>query len=337
MDLQKIGEDAAKSESIERPVDPNLVLQLDADFACYECAHTDESVNQNLKNLKKRIEMLGKQAGAGHVNVHVTLGLKGGRTEMATEKPYQENRAGANMERKARVHELRVALVNWEDPYITTVASTLQEADDALAQYQCLRMIEHGPESSAIMSGDKDLWMVPGRHCDPKSGRFWTVSGFGKTEYRDVGNVELKLVGEGTSWFWHQMLMGDTADNIAGLPQLTGRLMDVYAPLKSKSKTPRKAAQCGEKKAVVVLKGLNNDSLCARAVLACYQDHYGKSKGLEMMVESSFLLWMRKTSSLYGCVQFLNACGVKCDFTERQKMRLREYVHKAKIMQEQGQ
>jgi hypothetical protein len=336
MDLKRIGEAAAQSDSTQRPIDKNLVLQLDADFACYECANTDESVNQNIKNLKSRVRHLGALAGAGHINVHITLGMKGGRSEMATVKPYQENRAGVNDERKARVHLLREALANWATETITPVPSTLQEADDALAQHQIARIESHGVASSAIMSGDKDLWMVKGRHCDAKSGAYYEVSGFGKTEYREVGNLKPKLVGEGTSWFWHQMLMGDTADNIAGLPQLSGRLMDIYVPRKAK-KPARKPAQCGEAKAVAVLKGLKTDALCARAVLACYQEHYGKALGMEMLVESAFLLWMRRTTSLRDCIVFLNASGLQCDFTARQLMRLRKYIHMAKIQQEQMQ
>lgn len=337
MDLKRIGEDAAKSDSVVRPVDENLVLQLDADFACYECAHLDDTEAQNWKNLQSRVRSLGALAGAGMINVHVTLGLKGGRTEMATIKPYQENRSGADPVKKQRVHQLRTRLANWQPEGITPVVSVLQEADDCMAQLQIERMASHGPESSAIMSGDKDLWMVAGRHCDSKSGRFYTVSGFGSTGYREVGNVKPKLVGEGTSWFWHQLLMGDTADNIPALPQLSGRLMDIYVPIKSKPAGGRKPAQCGEAKAVAVLKGLNNDKLCARAVLACYREHYGQNYGLEMLVEQAFLLWMRRTNKLTDCILFLNESGIDCKFTERQLIRLRKYVHLAKLQQEQSQ
>lgn len=226
--LTKIGEAAAKSDSAKRPTVAGRVLQYDADFGCYECAHLDETVAENFTHLKKHVLIKQALAGAERVNVHLTLGLKGGRDQIATVKPYQEQRSGKNEDVKVRVRELRCLLANYVTDSITPIANLYTEADDTLTAYQLADI-----ENSVIMSGDKDLWMVDGMHCDQKTGRMYKVEGYGETSFKEVGNLHPKLVGTGKSWFWHQMLMGDSADNIAGLPKLSGRLANEYLPVYS--------------------------------------------------------------------------------------------------------
>ena len=70
------------------------------------------------------------------------------------------------------------------------------EADDMLGVRQC----EVGEEST-ICTIDKDLWQIPG----------WKYN-FVKKERSYVGLVE------GIRYFYYQMLVGDTADNIKGVP-----------------------------------------------------------------------------------------------------------------------
>jgi DNA polymerase I len=84
-----------------------------------------------------------------------------------------------------------------------------QEADDALGIEQSKR--EFG--STIICSIDKDLKQVPGRHYN-----------FVRQEFDDVSPVE------GLRWFYKQMLIGDTSDNIKGVdrigPVKAGKLLD---------------------------------------------------------------------------------------------------------------
>ena len=328
LDLAAISKSAAESAAVENAFVVGRVLQYDADFGCYECAWLDDSIESNIDTLKKHIEVKRKMAGAEFVNVHITLGMKGGRDQIATVKPYQEQRAGKNLEIKERVAILRNFLANYTSDTSKPIVNLLQEADDSLTQLQERSIKAHGVKSSVIMSGDKDLWMSQGLHCDQKTGRMYLVNGYGKTEYRDVGNTKPKLVGEGTSWFWHQMLHGDTADNIAGLPTLSGKLLNKYLPTK-KYNAKRNAASCGEAKSTAILKGVTNDREAAKRVLEAYQGTY--TNAVEMMVEQAFLLWMRRTSDVADCVHFLNESGIKCDFSPAQKERLKEFKRLAVI------
>jgi len=331
MDYAAIGKLAAESDTVERPITPGRVLQYDTDFGCYECAFLDETVEENFRHLKKHIEIKKNLAGAERVNLHLTLGLKGGRNEIATVKPYQEQRSGKNEDIKVRARLLRCLLANYKTDTITPVPNLYTEADDTLTAYQLQDI-----ENSVIMSGDKDLWMVDGLHCDQKDGRMYRVEGYGKTDYREVGNVKPKLVGEGTSWFWHQMLMGDTVDNIPGLPKLSGRLCNEYLPLK-KHNPNRKALPCGEAKAVAILKDVDSNRFALRRVYDAYHDYYGTVESTkEMLIEQAFLLWMRRTPAIDDCVKFLNECGLKCSFSKRQIIALKKYKALCLIQKSQG-
>jgi DNA polymerase-1 len=187
---------------------------------------------------------------------------------------------------------------------------------------QLERITEFGLQSSVIMSGDKDLWMSEGLHCEQKTGDIYEVKGYGKTEWKEVGNVKPKLVGRGTSWFWHQILHGDGADNIAGLPQLSGKLLNRYLPTK-KINAKRASQPCGEAKSYAILKGVTSDRDACTRVLEAYSGQYPNP--VEMLVEQAFLLWMRRTKKLSDVLVFLNASGLACEFSPAQKQRLEEY------------
>lgn len=329
MDFTAIGEAASESEVISRPTIKGRILQYDADFGCYECAHLDESVAQNFKALIKHVEVKRKLAGAAKINMHLTLGLKGGRHQIATVKEYQKERTNHNVEVKVRVRELRCLLANHRNTITTPVANLYQEADDSMTAFQNLDL-----ENSVIMSGDKDLWMVEGLHCDQNSGRMYRVKGYGKTKYREVGNVEPKLVGEGTSWFWHQMLMGDGADTIAGLPKLCVDLANRYRPVK-KYNPKRKPIACGEVTAVAVLKDIRSDEQAARLVYEAYKGFYPHN-AMEMLIEQAFLLWMRRTKSIADCVVYLRECGLHADFSSAQRLAINKFRKLCLIQKSQG-
>jgi hypothetical protein len=161
------------------------------------------------------------------------------------------------------------------------------------------------------------------------SGKFYLVDGFGHTEYREVGNTKPKLVGEGTSWFWHQRIMGDKVDNIPGLPKISNTTLDIYFPLK-KGKRKAGAGLCGEAKAVGILENANNEAEAMRLVAHTYMQYWG-DQWIEMFVEQAFLLWIRRTSKLTDVLDYLNEIGstagcAKFSFSEAQKTRLREYL-----------
>lgn len=66
------------------------------------------------------------------------------------------------------------------------------EADDALGIYQ--------DETTCICSIDKDLLQIPGAHYN-----------FVREEFQEVSELQ------GLQWFYQQMLIGDTSDNIIGV------------------------------------------------------------------------------------------------------------------------
>jgi hypothetical protein len=70
------------------------------------------------------------------------------------------------------------------------------EADDAVGIAQC----ETEPETTVLVSIDKDLDQIPGWHYNYQKKKKYFV-----TEE------------EGTRFFWKQMLTGDTSDNIRGI------------------------------------------------------------------------------------------------------------------------
>ena len=324
MDFQRIGESAAKSDTTARPIVQDRVLQYDADFACYEVSDLDETTAQSYKRLLDHIEVKRCLAGAEFVNAHITLGSKSGREAMATLKEYQENR-DPDAPIKVRVKELRHMLANDSTVAMMPVYNLNYEADDMMVQYQHNRVKEHGVESSVIMSGDKDLWMAQGYHCDPKTGRLHIVDGFGHTEYREVGNVKPKLVGKGYSWFWHQMILGDRADNIPGLEKISNSMLDRYLPLKSGKARATGAAACGEAKAYEVLKGVTTDKEAAQRTYELYWEYYG-AMASERMIEQAYLLWMQRTEDPWDVLVYLHdMCGLKVQPSKRQLEIVEEF------------
>jgi len=325
MDFKKLGETAAKSETITRPVVQDRVLQYDTDFACYEVSDLDETTAQSFKRLLDHIEMKRVIAGAEFVNAHITLGTKSGREDMASLKPYQDNR-DPDAPIKVRVRELRHMLANSGSTTIMAPVFNLHyEADDMMVKYQHERIEKHGVKSSVIMSGDKDLWMGQGYHCDPKTGRLYLIDGFGHTEYREVGNVKPKLVGEGYSWFWHQMILGDTADNIPGLEKISNFMLDKYLPLKSGKARKNGAVSCGEAKAYTVLKGVTTDQEAAQRTYELYWEYYG-AMASERMIEQAYLLWMQRTDDPWDILKYLHeTCGLKINPSKRQLEIVEEF------------
>jgi 5'-3' exonuclease len=116
------------------------------------------------------------------------------------------------------------------------------EADDMLGVRQC----ELGDNSSIIATIDKDLWQVPGKKYN-----------FVKKEYSYV------TPDQGLRYFYYQMLVGDSADNIKG------------------------AAGIGPKKAEAILR----DCTTERDYIEAIRDRYSCDEELLMMGQ---VLWIWK-------------------------------------------
>ncbi len=305
------------------------ILQYDADFACYVIADLEISAAKNLINLLDYLNIKRLLVGAEVINCFLTLGLKSGRDTMATMKPYQENR-DPDAPIKVRVRELRnlLTLHNLEHPleHINVITGYYFEADDLMCREQEKMIAEGRIKDSIIMSGDKDLWMVQGYHADINTGRLSLTNGYGETSYKEVGNVKPKLVGSGTSWFWHQMIMGDKADNITGLHKISNTTLDKYFPLKSGKHRVSGSGLCGETKAVVILKQVDNQYEAARRVYAAYEQQYGADT-VERFIEQAYLLWMQRTPNEWDVLAYLKSCNIRLIPTPRQMKVISDFTN----------
>jgi hypothetical protein len=122
-----------------------------------------------------------------------------------------------------------------------------------------------------IYTQDKDMRMVPGTHLD-----WLTHVMFKLTPESFVVNYDDKVWGR--KWFWLQMLHGDTADNIPGLPGI--------------KVSPTKTKLCGPVTAAVELDGINDDTEAFEKVAGLYMGYYGEAWAVNML-EQAILLWMR--------------------------------------------
>lgn len=124
------------------------------------------------------------------------------RYKIATLKEYKGNRK--NMKRPAHYEAIREYLQDYYDAQMIYGS----EADDAMGIAQMKAL-----DRSIICSIDKDLDMIPGYHYNIDTQELYTAT--------DPGIIFLddnrrKVHGRGLKWFYAQMLLGDSADNIPG-------------------------------------------------------------------------------------------------------------------------
>lgn len=212
------------------------------------------------------------------------------REGVATVKPYKGNRDGAS---KPLLHEAITTYMidDWGAEIVQGM-----EADDALAVAQtadynsCYKAyngltVEEKDISTlntVICTIDKDLRMVAGLHYGwPVSDRIgerpvYLVDPIGSLSivydpvkvYKKTGLPKIKKVeGTGLTWFYCQLIVGDSTDNIPGLP---GK---------------------GEAAAVEALDGLDTEEEMYKAVFALYEAKYADT-ALERLTEQAWLLWM---------------------------------------------
>ncbi len=142
------------------------------------------------------------------------------RIEIAKKKGYKANREG---NKPFHYQNLKEYLLH---AYDTELVEGI-EADDALCMAQTEALAAGIP--TIICSRDKDLRQCRGWHFSWECGKqpSWgpsLVEGFGELfasyfpeGHKNEGKLK-KLVGTGDKWFLAQLLMGDSVDNIPGLP-----------------------------------------------------------------------------------------------------------------------
>ena len=144
--------------------------------------------------------------------------------------------------------------------------------------------------------------MVPGLALN------WDTGLITDTDKGNFGYIELltannkagtkKIRGRGTKFFWAQLLMGDAADNISGLPKIYDPRFLVGAP-----------KPCGPVATAAILEDCNSDRECFERVLGLYRlAHENKPfvnwrDGSPISAEQGFsseacLIWMRRRNHI---------------------------------------
>lgn len=161
------------------------------------------------------------------------------REALATIQPYKGNRDPTHKPKYYK--EIKEYMIR---TYGAEVIEGM-EADDAMAMEQ----YADKTDSTVICTIDKDLDQVPGHHYNPRKDALYYV-----TEE------------EGNCFFWRQMLLGDSSDNIPGIKGI------------------------GEVKSAKLLAGLSADE-CRVVVQKEYQRQYGDN-WKAAYEEVGELLWM---------------------------------------------
>lgn len=288
------------------------VAHIDADFMAYIIAADTVAEQRGERPMRdigfKRgqvhdfAEYIAGQAGAERYVLHITPAgsTKGGRPSQAVQQEYQANRQGRDAPED--LHTIR--------DYIASLGERAavhmdQEADDGLAQANY-----NDPKNAVLCSRDKDLRMVPGLHLDMDVGEIVEVpfDAYGKLAIDDSKSSK-KVVGYGPAFFFAQCLMGDTADNIKGLPLVPAR-----AALKAKPSATFEKDVAAYKAATA--KGHETN---AKFAMDRVQSHLVKAKSCGPVMTYDLL---RNIDNVYDAFQF-----VKQLYTDLAEQHEYTYVH----------
>lgn len=266
MDLAAIKELAGRLAPMTThavPILPGRTLYIDGDCLAYTCAGREgTSKGEARAYTSSTIDSLQVAAQAEKVVILLTGSgsHKGHRYALARVKSYQGQRAsGRRPDNWAFLRELLEA-----GTFGTTILDYDREADDRFGQFGWA-----DPGHTVIATQDKDMRMVPGYHLVWDSRRTFYLP---PDTYSAVFND--KQYGE--KWFWLQMLHGDTADNIPGLPLAYGK-------------------KCGEVTAGKLLDSCTTRTEAAATVMRAYRSCYDEDWAVHL-AEQACLLWMRHTA-----------------------------------------
>ena len=225
-----------------------------------------------------KLAVLKLQDQFGHPPRLYLTGKGNFREEVAKEQPYKGNRWGEKerseaLQMKKWLKWLEETEDKWTAPqrplhkkdmidYLVTqwdaVVIDGMEADDACSIEMC-----KDPTGKILVHVDKDLNMVPGMHFEPTKKVVYEVS-----------------ETEGLQWFYRQLLMGDNADNIPGIPKID------------------------KKRSYRILEGLNTEWEMFSAVYDKYVETYPDLQGediVDMITNRGRLLYMLKEENEVWC------------------------------------
>jgi len=290
-----------ENKTLVIPVVKDRTVHIDGDFLAYMVAYDNtKSLKEMEKSCDFKAEKIRLMCGAEHVVIHLTPkeSNKGHRKTIALLREYQINRKG----------KIRPKFLHIVRAYMHEAHGGIQhvncEADDGMAMAQYKAIAEGKRNLSVIATKDKDLTMVPGLQVDWDTGVITdTKDDFGYIRLDDSKSTK-KIRGRGTKMFWAQMLTGDAADNISGLPMCCNLQ---YLP-RGKYKS------IGPVLAYEVLKDITSDKEAFRVVRSLYNMYNAaankKDSGMppftnwrdgtpitagQALVSEAQLLWMRRS------------------------------------------
>ena len=196
------------------------VLIMDGDAACYEASSKYVKLDTAVRCVHMKILEAMFLTNCKKARVHITPAgcKKAGRGNLIGIKPYQGNRK--NKEKPPLLEALRQNIQGLlKDKNIDVFAHYDIEADDAVVQDSYY----YGSDG-LVYSPDKDLRMVINPYYDLNTGRVLTASNrLGDIVLASTSSGLRHPEGHGLKFFWWQMLMGDTADNVRGLDKYQGK------------------------------------------------------------------------------------------------------------------
>lgn len=312
IDLDALSHETELGQIILPEPIPGRIVHIDGDFLAYECSYEkndDPKDWEDMKhNAKERVEFIKALAGASGVHIHLTPATsdKGKRFDLAILKEYQGNRKDKPKPRFLNLMREHLA---------TAWPGTLHqdcEADDGMSSSQYAAIKLGNENLSIIASKDKDLNQVPGLHLNWDTGEIVRSNDFGRVYLTATPSGTKKLAGFGWKFFWAQMLAGDTADNISGLP-----LIDPGVAERATGKTNKKPVKVGPVMTAAIMDMCKTNQSCYNVVKALYA-WYGNNIGFrhwktsepvswqKAFVSEMQLLWMRRDrSDEYDVIKWL--------------------------------
>lgn len=269
--LSRLGINASALPNMYSP-QPSRTLILDADGAAYRAAATAKTLPTVLRRFVTEVLEYMFLTNSTEARLHLTAagGFKGGRSLYPSFKPYQGQRAGKGKPNLLEpLRELlgtpqAVEMGLPEEWYVNL--NRYWEADDT-----CMMDAYVLKDRGIIVSDDKDLRLTPYPYFEKSLSSISTIKdrlGF-VSESTTGGSYP---IGHGTKYFWLQMLMGDSADNIRGIDKLDGR-------------------NCGKAAAMRFIQDETDENEIANKVLWAY------AKINQDALAEAQLLWMRRHES----------------------------------------
>ena len=247
-------------------------VAVDADQMVYACgfAANDEPAHHAYYLLAKKLKQIAKVCGVDNDDLSVFIqGSSNYREDIAFD--YKAHRKA---DKPVHFVAMRQYLINkWGAEVVEHM-----ETDDwvSILTYQ-------DQEHTCVASPDKDLNNTPGFHYNYQKDKLYYV-----TERQAHRHL------------WYQMLAGDRADNIKGLPYCTGAVRTAY------SLSAAAAKGCGDGSAKKIMESVDfdygNDDQNAAAVEQMVHDCYmewGTAEGMDKDEVDAYML--QQYQLLYMC------------------------------------